>query len=530
MTEPRRRLLVTLTEPRALRLVFALLLVASLVPIWFVRYQPLTDIGNHLAAARVWHSLHDPRFAFEPYYALRLGANPYWGHYLLLHWLAYPLGLATANRVILSLWAIGLPLGTLALARQLGRSPWLALFAFPLTWSFCFAMGFVNFCLGLVATLFGLVLFDRFCAKPTIARGVGAALLGVVVFFFHLLPWALYVGATGVIGLCHEGRTIKRLAGRVAVWAPSAVVGALVVARGDGNFMGYGVGRMTFKFYSVGANLSQLYSWVWDGCLGHEDEIFAAIVGAAWLALKLTGRQERWSLHALRAEALFVVALAAYLIAPRSALSPFYWWGINIRYATYAVLFLALTVPGAIAGWRRWLLAAVGVVALACTVDTFVHWRRANAWAGGFDEVAAVPPDGARVLTIIYPPWHERSHRHDSARNYYAMLQVERGGYMPWNFDLGFPLVYKERFPAPDWSRPEFRWDQHARWYDYLLTFQGPPPVKLFGAHASEARLVKSAGYWRLYALPGPRVDVPPGPPYPFEWAYDAKWQPPPKP
>ncbi len=39
--------------------------------------------------------------------------------------LSYLLGLDIANRLLISAYVMGLPLGLIVLARQLGRSPWL---------------------------------------------------------------------------------------------------------------------------------------------------------------------------------------------------------------------------------------------------------------------------------------------------------------------------------------------------------------------------------------------------------------------
>src|ERR1043165_9842909 len=99
------------------------------------------------AAASIWHHYPDPSFDLPRYYELTLGAVPYWGYYLLVYVLAFPFGVDIANRLVLSLYVLGLPLATLLLARRFGRSAWLALCTFPLTWSYCFAMGFVTYCI-----------------------------------------------------------------------------------------------------------------------------------------------------------------------------------------------------------------------------------------------------------------------------------------------------------------------------------------------------------------------------------------------
>ena len=49
------------------------------------------------------------------------------------------------------------------------------------------------------------------------------------------------------------------------------------------------------------------------------------------------------------------------------------------------------------------------VAALGFSVDTTVHWVRANRFAAGFDEVASVPEPGSRVLFILALPWRDPS-------------------------------------------------------------------------------------------------------------------------
>ncbi|MSP59269.1 MAG: hypothetical protein EXR72_02825 [Myxococcales bacterium] len=98
-------------------------------------------------------------------------------------------GVEVANQVILSLYAIALPIGTALLPRRFGRSPWLGLFSVPLIWNFNFTIGFIAFALGVAALPFALVLFDRLCERPTVARFIAAALGVPVLYFVHLLPW-----------------------------------------------------------------------------------------------------------------------------------------------------------------------------------------------------------------------------------------------------------------------------------------------------------------------------------------------------
>src|SRR4051794_8465681 len=63
------------------------------------------------------------------------------GYLLPVYVLSRALPLAVAHRLYLSVYAIALPLGALGLARQMGRSPWLTLFTFPLIFNLPLGLG-----------------------------------------------------------------------------------------------------------------------------------------------------------------------------------------------------------------------------------------------------------------------------------------------------------------------------------------------------------------------------------------------------
>jgi len=501
-----------LIEDRWLRRAFSILCLVSLVPIWIVRYHPLTDIGNHLAAVAVMRHLHDPSWDFERYYRLSIGVAPYWIHYGPLYLLSWLMSLDLANRLLLSAWVVGLPLSVLMLVRQFGRSPWLSLFAFPFVWNYSFMWGFFSCVAGFALSFVALALFDRFCAAPSWRAGILVGLLGGALYLCHLLCFGLFLGAAGLVGLVHEGRTWKRLRQRAAVWATSVAVG--VACFSSGRLLNVEAARrhVTFRFYSLGTHFQVFHTFLWGQCAAHWDLILGGVLLLAWVGLRLSRRREPLKLHDLRMEACLAVAAGAYLLLPRSLLAPKYWWGINIRYAPLTALFLLLCVRGTIEGRRRFWLAPVFAAALLFVSDVTVHFVREARFVDGFDEVTSLVEPGKRILWVIHPPWRDPSYGFDHARTMPQLYQAYHGGYMAWNFDEGFPLRYKVRYPGGDWSRPDFTW-QSAQYYDYVVFFQGNPGFEYFSDHP-EVTLIKAAGSWSLWRLPGPRTDTPPRPPY----------------
>jgi hypothetical protein len=515
---------VTQLERRLLVAAYVLLGLLTLAPIWLVRHHPLHDLGWHLAAVSTWNHYYDPAFPYQRYYKLALGPNPYWGYYYMLHVLSAPFGLEVANRLLLSLYALGIPGATLYLALRLGRSPWLGMFAFPVVWNYSFSYGFIPFAMGMPLVLLMLALFDRFCERPTWALGAIVAVGGSLTFYFHLLPWGMYVGAAGMLGLLHEGRSFRRMLARAAVWGSAFTVGVATILFGKGYHMGTVAGHLAFKHYPITMFLKETYDFIWGGCAGHEDEVLAAALLASWIALRATARRAPFRWHDLRAAGMFVVAYGAYLLLPRSVLAPVYWWGINIRFAAFAAIFLGLCIPGAIEGWRRWLLVPVALVGIGFSIDTLRHWRRADQFVDGFDQLGSIPTVNDRVLFASWPPVNDDSVTRAYVRPFAGRRVALYGGFLADHFDNGFPLVYRERYPTPEGNAPVFRWDIHAPYYDYFLTFNAPRD--LFRGHEKEMKLVGQVKRWALWKFPGPRSDVPPHAPYPNNWVFDPRWKP----
>ncbi|HEX4459132.1 MAG TPA: hypothetical protein VIA18_14240 [Polyangia bacterium] len=498
----------------------------SLVPIWSVGYHPLPDLANHMAAASVWTHLHDPKWDFERYYELNLGLNPYWGYYAPMRVLAPIFGVNIANRLVLSLYVTLLPFGTLWLALRLDRSRWIALFAFPFIWTFCFTFGFIHTSIGLALVPGAVAAFDWFCERPTIPRGIVAGVLGAAIYFCHVVPFLLYLGCAGLIGLLHRDRSLARMAARLAVWCSTFAIGLVVSLFGHGKGMGTTPSHYTFSWDRHPIDLLlHAYDWTWNNCTGHEDEILAVILALGWLALRLTVRP-RWSrnAHDYRAHAIVTAAVLGYLILPKSVLTPSYSWGVKYRIAAWAVMFLAYLIPGEIAGWRRLLMIPVAVAGFGFAVDAGLHWRTANRFTSGFDEVSAAIPSGSRALFILGKPFRDPAVVQGYVQSWPSYFQALHGGFNEGLFD-DFPLHFRERFPAPTWQSMAFNWEQHAPYYDYVVTFQ-TTGAAVFRDHLPAVTQVEQAGKWTVWKLPGPRIDVPPGPAYPAEWANDPKWRP----
>ena len=488
---------------------------ATVMPIWIAKYLPLLDLPNHLTAIAVWHYHDDPKWDFARFYDLNLVPLPYWAHYYTVHLLTYVTrSVETANKIFLTAYALALPAGALALARRFGRSPWLALFAFPLVWNFNLGDGFIAYCAGFAAVPPALVLVDRHAVEPTWRRALAVAAVGTLTYFFHLLAYALFLVCAGLVVLAQRRPFAPRLlAARALPVLSCAGIGLWALRRA--NEMNFhrvtGVGRLLI-YDPVVDRLAQIPDRLINFLPGHVDELVLIVAVACWLALAVTAARGRCDgddgderarpPHVWGLELCFLGALALYLLTPRSMQRPFYWHMINGRFVVAIALFAALMLRGPIAGWRRLLIAPVVVGTVIYCIALGGAFREFNRHAAGFDEVVAQIPRQKQVLTLILRPMGDTTVNVSAFNQWPSYVQLRHGGYNFYNFAEGFPLQYRMHLPAPPWSHAEqFNWEMHSGPYDYFLTFrEGWEYSPMKGPLADgKVRLVAHAGEWRLY-------------------------------
>jgi hypothetical protein len=501
-----------LRDDRWLLAAFVVCAIATLLPIWTAKYLPLLDLPNHLTAIAIWHYHDDPYWDFKRFYDLNLVPLPYWAHYYTVHLLTYVTrSVEVANKIFLSGYVVALPAGAVAFARRFGRSPWLGLFAFPLVWNFNLADGFIAYCAGFAAVPWALVLVDRHAVAPTWPRALAVAAVGSLIYFFHLLAYALFLVCGGLVVLTQRRPFDPKLFGMRALPVVSAAgIGAWALHHA--NEMNFhrvtGVGR-DLIYDPLFARLEQIPDRLINLVPGSVDEWTVVVCVIAWLALAVTARrcddaddEGARPPHVWGVEVCMLGALALYLAAPRSMQRPFYWHMINGRFIVALALFAALSLRGAIRGWRRLLVAPVVVASVVYALALCGAFRDFNRHAAGFDEVVAKIPRGKQVLTLILRPMGDSSVNVSAFNQFPSYVQLRHGGYNFYNFAEGFPLRYRAYLPAPPWSHmDEFDFDRHGGPYDYFLTFREHWEYAPMDKPVAEGkiRLVARAGEWRLY-------------------------------
>ena len=180
--------------------------VLLLLPLWLFPYIPTQDGPAHLETAAHLLELKSSTF-LQGFYSAnwRFATNQV--YHALLVGLGSFLPLLVAEKLILSAYALLVPLTALFAVRGLKGAPLAAFLILPAVYSYIFYLGFYNLCFGLPLFLLALGLYFRLVNAPTrsFARTFGlVALLAFTVllsYFVHVIAAANTLLALGILAL-----------------------------------------------------------------------------------------------------------------------------------------------------------------------------------------------------------------------------------------------------------------------------------------------------------------------------------------
>jgi len=202
-------------------LVFVILILLHLLPVWVFTYFPSQDGPAHLENAVILREYRNPEMtAIREFYVLNDRPDPNWFGHLVLAALSFVLPILVVEKLLLSAYVILLPLSVrYALGSIHPDSRPLAVLAFPFIYTFPLHMGFYYFSLSLPVFFLSIGYWlknrDRLGARRTAILGLFLLLL----YFCHLVSLVL---AGLVIGI-------------LAVWAAVAERGSPAAGEGRGS-------------------------------------------------------------------------------------------------------------------------------------------------------------------------------------------------------------------------------------------------------------------------------------------------------
>lgn len=496
---------------------FGVLALWAALPLWLVERPPIEDLPQHLAAIRVLHDYSSPAFGFSRFFELHLLSTQYLAYYLAAHILAYPLGVMLANRVLLTLAIIGLPYAMRSLLRALGRDEGLALFVLPLTWNAHLILGFVNFIAAIPLALFGIALAVRQHMEPSRLRPLWIAIIAVLAFYTHIVPFAFLSLGVVLIALGTGKRGLRLVAALAPaalgalIWSRTAPAGHAVFAAARGHDAGAVGPQATFMRW--GDALRDAPSWLTDVLQDEIDEklfvvwtvLLLACIGFGVGAPEPRGATLDEALRARLARRLAVLAplaAIAYFVTP----SGYDWiWPINARFPLLALIFLVPVLPEP-RGLSR--LAIYGGVIVVSAMsfraigDAFLRFERDE--VGALDRALATIPTGQKVIGLVSDRG-SRIVKFAPFLHAVAWYQVQKGGAVMFTF-ADFPQSPFKFKPSnrPPRVPPRWEWNPGAveprdlGWYDYVLARGDPGGLRLYRANLEPLYQDAHWSVWRI--------------------------------
>jgi putative flippase GtrA len=408
-------------EPLALasvapRVLFAVLLVLHVAPIWLVRWFPTQDGPLHVEnVLALLHRAASP--LLQHWYVANVGAQPNWLTQLFFAGLLPVASPVVAEKVILTGYTVLLPVAFRVAMPRGTRGWWAALLAFPFVHAFPFHMGFWNFTYGFALAFLTAGFYLRARGRVGPVRFAVLAALSLLLYLAHMVALA---GAGVVMGAVLAWRA--RLAWSRARHSPArrALVrrgylrrlGALAAATGPG--VGLALAwivrhrdhaAMRIPFLELAAKLGVGYSLV---SIDRRELYLSAVLMLAMfiafvhLLLARSGRSPRR--HAsdgwLLASAVFVLL---YFAVPDVVAAGAH---VSDRFAWFALVCAAAwigTGPSPRASLRR-IAVAFAVVGVAALGVRFQKQRELSDLLDEYVSAEQVIGDGRVLLPIALSP------------------------------------------------------------------------------------------------------------------------------
>jgi len=452
----------------------AIVVVLHIVLIWLAPRMPTQDGPSHLHNADALLRLSDPESSeFRKFYVINPSPSPNWLGHVILAGLLTSLPPAAAEKVFVSIYAIGFMLAVRYALRSVSASGGaLALLATPFILSWHLYMGFYNYCIGLVLWCVGFGYWLRRRGLRS-ARQVGTfALLCVLLYASHptaLVALGVAIGASGLFGMSlrRAGRGgeptapahSRELTARLLLPLVSTLP-ALALAVVYGRTGGGGGETRWAPLREVALELATMDPLV---ALNEAERPIAAAFAACLTIIVVAVAHDRWSRPrtpgASTEVSLYAAAaalLALYFVTPGGIGGC---WYVNGRILPFAVL--SLLIASGAGPLRPWLARALPIAGCVFTVAFLLVRAPAHLAMGALlaECVAPAPlvTPNATVLSIGFAHGgRDASGRPLSTRvkpflHLGAAIAAERGAIDLRNYEANtsvFPVRYRpERQP-----------------------------------------------------------------------------------
>ncbi len=208
-------------NPKRFRIVFFILLVATMSPLFVSYYFPSLDSPAHLYNAKlILEILQGDNYIVQHFYQYNPLLVPNWiGHALLALFYFICGEWWLAEKLMLVLYLVSLPLAVDYFIRTIGGNRWLSFWSFPFVFSFVFSIGFYNFSLSIIfALLFLARSWQFFESHYSVKENLILFSLLLTVYLSHGFTFLLTLfiwGASALPHLIHEWKKSESIKSQI---------------------------------------------------------------------------------------------------------------------------------------------------------------------------------------------------------------------------------------------------------------------------------------------------------------------------
>ncbi|MCA9562751.1 MAG: hypothetical protein KC561_04635 [Myxococcales bacterium] len=512
--------LARIAEQWAFPLTFTLGLAFVLLSLWSPTWLPMGDVGGWIELMDVMARYHDPATIYSQIYTLPTSVE---ANSLAVYFggLVGPaIDAATAAKLLVSWYALGVPLAALWMCVAFDRSRWLSLFTIPLVYNALFNVGLLNYLVAMPLLLMAIASARTLATKGRWWRGVLLALILVSLFMAHLLafligwPMALATLFLSVSRPKHwlRGWSLLPALPFFVAWYERKVVHAEAAATGSTLTGEDGFG---FIFQSFDERLNNFHAWGMRFFRDNTDEWCILALVLLWFVFLLAraprtplpggkdglgvlSRLLRWT-QEYTLEIVALCCLPAYLLLPSHMHTEVQ---LIAERVVVLILLLLVLLPRVRIDSHRMRVAAALLAMVAWTYPLvvrakFIEFEEVE--LGDMPRVVADLPDrtslayvmweNENALTYMGPLWHIPK----------ALQAVENGGRTNDSFAIRphCPVQIQEgHLPEP--IGHQFWRSAHLSDYDYVLLRSSISPTAAFTS--PRVHLMWHEGIWWLFS------------------------------
>jgi hypothetical protein len=465
----------------------------------------MVDLPQHAGQIAIWLDWNEPDLRYQDVYR-QAPLPPAFVSTAIAFALAHVVSVELALKIVVAIAVLAVPFILRLLVREVSGNPWWGFLGFPVGFGFPFGFGFINFCLGVPAALFLVLVTVRYTTRPS--RALAAGLFGttLVLFAIHAIAFVFGIVVAGWIILLRSPnvRTAFVRVVPLLLLLPFVIVWLMAAREADQ------MARMPAIFQYGFFRLILLPAYMTGPLSFPGSAVLALVMFVAPFMCggRLSRQPWRWT--------LLVVSVALFLGAPN------FIFGTGFIYQRFAVF----CIPGLLLAldWvshqegsndEAWVSLSAPALVLMVLIVVGLRFWQFNIESGGLTEVLAQIPRGARLL---YLPVERGSAVSPFPVYLHSGMwhQVRRGGVT----DFSFARFHMNRFRYRDgvapnlpmgfeWTPQSFDWERHGgEQFDYFLVRSVEDSrMELFKGAVERIVLVdRRESWWLFRRLPAPQI------------------------